>query len=99
MSLEKKIIGTVSILKLLISIIASILEFIFKFRFDLKSEKNQGNCGLYMKNCPLKYNLLCRFVFIRNEDVKVLPIPDHKLIVSVPCTLHSHKPPLAGMFL
>ncbi|XP_053520354.1 N(6)-adenine-specific methyltransferase METTL4 isoform X2 [Artibeus jamaicensis] len=25
----------------------------------------------------------------------VLPIPDHKLIVSVPCTLHSHKPPLA----
>ncbi|KAF6088617.1 methyltransferase like 4 [Phyllostomus discolor] len=24
----------------------------------------------------------------------VLPIPDHKLIVSVPCTLHSHKPPL-----
>ncbi|EFB21808.1 hypothetical protein PANDA_015723, partial [Ailuropoda melanoleuca] len=32
---------------------------------------------------------------LRNEDVKVLPIPDHKLIVSVPCTLHSHKPPLA----
>nr|KAF6471814.1 methyltransferase like 4 [Molossus molossus] len=25
----------------------------------------------------------------------MLPIPDHKLIVSVPCTLHSHKPPLA----
>ncbi|XP_025926349.1 methyltransferase-like protein 4 isoform X1 [Apteryx rowi] len=24
----------------------------------------------------------------------VLPIPDHKLIVSVPCSLHSHKPPL-----
>ncbi|XP_077634297.1 N(6)-adenine-specific methyltransferase METTL4 isoform X1 [Crocuta crocuta] len=32
---------------------------------------------------------------LRNADVKVLPIPDHKLIVSVPCTLHSHKPPLA----
>lgn len=31
----------------------------------------------------------------RNADVKELPIPDHKLIVSVPCTLHSHKPPLA----
>ncbi|XP_078009611.1 N(6)-adenine-specific methyltransferase METTL4 isoform X5 [Phascolarctos cinereus] len=30
----------------------------------------------------------------RNPKVKVLPIPDHKLIVSVPCTLHSHKPPL-----
>ncbi|XP_064511902.1 N(6)-adenine-specific methyltransferase METTL4 isoform X1 [Pseudopipra pipra] len=26
----------------------------------------------------------------------VLPIPEHKLIVSTPCTLHSHKPPLAG---
>ncbi|XP_027531613.1 methyltransferase-like protein 4 isoform X3 [Neopelma chrysocephalum] len=24
----------------------------------------------------------------------VLPIPEHKLIVSIPCTLHSHKPPL-----
>lgn len=32
---------------------------------------------------------------LRNADVKVVPIPDHKLIVSVPCTLHSHKPPLA----
>ncbi|XP_070369456.1 N(6)-adenine-specific methyltransferase METTL4 isoform X6 [Equus asinus] len=34
---------------------------------------------------------------LRNADVKMLPIPDHKLIVSVPCTLHSHKPPLAGI--
>ncbi|XP_069903113.1 N(6)-adenine-specific methyltransferase METTL4 isoform X6 [Globicephala melas] len=33
---------------------------------------------------------------LRNADVKELPIPDHKLIVSVPCTLHSHKPPLAA---
>ncbi|XP_024614719.1 methyltransferase-like protein 4 isoform X1 [Neophocaena asiaeorientalis asiaeorientalis] len=32
---------------------------------------------------------------LRNAGVKELPIPDHKLIVSVPCTLHSHKPPLA----
>ncbi|NXY89677.1 METL4 protein, partial [Alcedo cyanopectus] len=30
----------------------------------------------------------------RSEDV--LPVPEHKLIVSVPCSLHSHKPPLAG---
>ncbi|XP_051826343.1 N(6)-adenine-specific methyltransferase METTL4 isoform X4 [Antechinus flavipes] len=30
----------------------------------------------------------------RNPEMKVLPIPDHKVIVSVPCTLHSHKPPL-----
>lgn len=28
----------------------------------------------------------------------MLPIPEHKLIVSVPCVLHSHKPPLAGTF-
>ncbi|KAM3679536.1 N(6)-adenine-specific methyltransferase METTL4 isoform 3-T3 [Ammospiza maritima maritima] len=27
----------------------------------------------------------------------VLPIPEHQLIVSIPCSLHSHKPPLAGM--
>lgn len=33
---------------------------------------------------------------LRNADIQVLSIPDHKLIVSVPCTLHSHKPPLAG---
>uniref|UniRef100_A0A4X1VQB0 Methyltransferase 4, N6-adenosine n=1 Tax=Sus scrofa TaxID=9823 RepID=A0A4X1VQB0_PIG len=31
----------------------------------------------------------------RNAEVKELSIPDHKLIVSVPCILHSHKPPLA----
>ncbi|KAM6135522.1 N(6)-adenine-specific methyltransferase METTL4 [Pterocles gutturalis] len=28
----------------------------------------------------------------KSEDV--LPLPEHKLIVSVPCSLHSHKPPL-----
>ncbi|NXA09738.1 METL4 protein, partial [Sapayoa aenigma] len=27
----------------------------------------------------------------------VLPIPEHKLIVSVPCRLHSHKPPLTAV--
>ncbi|KAM9644574.1 N(6)-adenine-specific methyltransferase METTL4 isoform 4-T5 [Morphnus guianensis] len=31
----------------------------------------------------------------KSEDV--LPIPEHKLIVSVPCSLHSHKPPLTGV--
>ncbi|NXW65331.1 METL4 protein, partial [Eurystomus gularis] len=33
--------------------------------------------------------------FRKSEDV--LPIPEHQLIVSVPCSLHSHKPPLAGV--
>ncbi|KFU96576.1 Methyltransferase-like 4, partial [Chaetura pelagica] len=28
----------------------------------------------------------------KSEDV--LPVPEHKLIVSIPCSLHSHKPPL-----
>ncbi|XP_010132511.1 PREDICTED: methyltransferase-like protein 4, partial [Buceros rhinoceros silvestris] len=27
----------------------------------------------------------------------VPPVPEHKLIVSVPCVLHSHKPPLAAV--
>ncbi|NXF71671.1 METL4 protein, partial [Sclerurus mexicanus] len=27
----------------------------------------------------------------------VPPIPEHKLIVSIPCTLHSHKPPLTAV--
>uniref|UniRef100_A0A8C8EFE4 Methyltransferase like 4 n=1 Tax=Otus sunia TaxID=257818 RepID=A0A8C8EFE4_9STRI len=31
----------------------------------------------------------------KSEDV--LPIPDHKLIVSMPCSLHSHKPPLTAV--
>ncbi|NWS95741.1 METL4 protein, partial [Mionectes macconnelli] len=35
------------------------------------------------------------------EDLRksegVLPIPEHKLIVSIPCTLHSHKPPLTAV--
>ncbi|XP_042115942.1 N(6)-adenine-specific methyltransferase METTL4 isoform X2 [Peromyscus maniculatus bairdii] len=31
----------------------------------------------------------------RNTDTEVPPVPDQKLIVSVPCILHSHKPPLA----
>ncbi|NWU31312.1 METL4 protein, partial [Dyaphorophyia castanea] len=31
----------------------------------------------------------------KSEDV--LPIPEHQLIVSIPCSLHSHKPPLAAV--
>ncbi|XP_053848801.1 N(6)-adenine-specific methyltransferase METTL4 isoform X3 [Vidua macroura] len=27
----------------------------------------------------------------------VIPIPEHQLIVSIPCSLHSHKPPLAAV--
>ncbi|XP_008832831.1 methyltransferase-like protein 4 isoform X2 [Nannospalax galili] len=34
-------------------------------------------------------------LLLRTAGVKVLPIPDHRLVVSVPCVLHSHKPPLA----
>lgn len=32
---------------------------------------------------------------LRNEAVRTPPVPDQRLIVSVPCALHSHKPPLA----
>ncbi|NXA33526.1 METL4 protein, partial [Eudromia elegans] len=28
------------------------------------------------------------------KSEEIFPIPDHRLIVSVPCSLHSHKPPL-----
>ncbi|NXO38328.1 METL4 protein, partial [Locustella ochotensis] len=31
----------------------------------------------------------------KSEDI--LPIPEHQLIVSIPCSLHSHKPPLAAV--
>ncbi|NWV71104.1 METL4 protein, partial [Malurus elegans] len=31
------------------------------------------------------------------KSESVLPIPEHKLIVSIPCSLHSHKPPLAAV--
>ncbi|NWX22469.1 METL4 protein, partial [Aegotheles bennettii] len=31
----------------------------------------------------------------KSEDV--LPVPEHKLIVSIPCNLHSHKPPLTAV--
>ncbi|NXL65265.1 METL4 protein, partial [Chordeiles acutipennis] len=34
-------------------------------------------------------------VLRKSEDV--LPVPEHKLIVSVPCSLHSHKPPLTAV--
>lgn len=32
---------------------------------------------------------------LRSTDVQVCPVPDQMLMVSVPCVLHSHKPPLA----
>ncbi|XP_018409023.1 PREDICTED: methyltransferase-like protein 4 [Nanorana parkeri] len=31
----------------------------------------------------------------REPDLDLCPIPQHKIIVSVPCSLHSHKPPLS----
>ncbi|ELR57869.1 Methyltransferase-like protein 4 [Bos mutus] len=62
-----------------------------EFVFPLDSPHKKPYEGLILGRVREKAALLLS----RNADVKELPIPDHKLIVSVPCTLHSHKPPLA----
>ncbi|NXF45631.1 METL4 protein, partial [Oceanites oceanicus] len=31
------------------------------------------------------------------KSEEALPVPEHKLIVSIPCSLHSHKPPLSAV--
>ncbi|XP_010956376.1 N(6)-adenine-specific methyltransferase METTL4 isoform X1 [Camelus dromedarius] len=61
-----------------------------EFVFPLDSPHKKPYEGLILGRVREKGALL-----LRNADVKELRIPDHKLIVSVPCTLHSHKPPLA----
>ncbi|XP_037662109.1 N(6)-adenine-specific methyltransferase METTL4 isoform X2 [Choloepus didactylus] len=61
-----------------------------EFVFPLDSPHKKPYEGLILGRMREKTTLP-----LRNADIKVLPIPDHKLIVSVPCTLHSHKPPLA----
>ncbi|EHH58785.1 Methyltransferase-like protein 4 [Macaca fascicularis] len=61
-----------------------------EFVFPLDSPHKKPYEGLILGRVQEKTALP-----LRNADVNVLPIPDHKLIVSVPCTLHSHKPPLA----
>ncbi|XP_069424425.1 N(6)-adenine-specific methyltransferase METTL4 isoform X5 [Ovis canadensis] len=61
-----------------------------EFVFPLDSPHKKPYEGLILGRVREKAALL-----LRNADVKELPIPDHKLIVSVPCMLHSHKPPLA----
>ncbi|XP_025861662.1 N(6)-adenine-specific methyltransferase METTL4 isoform X1 [Vulpes vulpes] len=60
-----------------------------EFVFPLDSPHKKPYEGLILGRVQEKT------VPLRNAGIKVLPIPDHKLIVSVPCTLHSHKPPLA----
>ncbi|XP_069885582.1 N(6)-adenine-specific methyltransferase METTL4 [Dipodomys merriami] len=62
-----------------------------EFVFPLDSPHKKPYEGLILGRVKKKAAALP----LRNPDVKVLPIPDHKLIVSVPCILHSHKPPLA----
>ncbi|XP_075388969.1 N(6)-adenine-specific methyltransferase METTL4 [Tenrec ecaudatus] len=61
-----------------------------EFVFPLDSQHKKPYEGLILGRVQENTTLS-----LRNADEKVLPIPDHKLIVSVPCTLHSHKPPLA----
>ncbi|XP_069324311.1 N(6)-adenine-specific methyltransferase METTL4 isoform X1 [Eulemur rufifrons] len=61
-----------------------------EFVFPLDSPHKKPYEGLILGRVQEKTALP-----LRNADIKVLPIPDHKLIVSVPCILHSHKPPLA----
>ncbi|KAM7316123.1 hypothetical protein ACRRTK_024803 [Alexandromys fortis] len=51
-------------------------------------------CFVKKKLYPSWSGLLSCYVSMRSPDVKVPPVPDRKLIVSVPCLLHSHKPPL-----
>ncbi|EHB18686.1 Methyltransferase-like protein 4 [Heterocephalus glaber] len=61
-----------------------------EFVFPLDSPHKKPYEGLILGRVQGKTTLP-----LRSTDVKVPPIPDHKLIVSVPCVLHSHKPPLA----
>uniref|UniRef100_A0A2K5PN83 Methyltransferase 4, N6-adenosine n=1 Tax=Cebus imitator TaxID=2715852 RepID=A0A2K5PN83_CEBIM len=61
-----------------------------EFVFPLDSPHKKPYEGLILGRVQEKTALP-----LRNADGNVIPIPDHKLIVSVPCTLHSHKPPLA----
>ncbi|KAM6148383.1 N(6)-adenine-specific methyltransferase METTL4 [Erethizon dorsatum] len=61
-----------------------------EFVFPLDSPHKKPYEGLILGRVQEKATLP-----LRSTDVKVPPIPDHKLIVSVPCVLHSHKPPLA----
>ncbi|NXR35987.1 METL4 protein, partial [Zosterops hypoxanthus] len=50
---------------------------------------------------PYEVLVLGRVQGDEKEDLSksegVLPIPEHQLIVSIPCSLHSHKPPLAAV--
>ncbi|XP_058688667.1 N(6)-adenine-specific methyltransferase METTL4 isoform X1 [Poecile atricapillus] len=50
---------------------------------------------------PYEVLVLGRFQGHAKEALRksecVLPIPEHQLIVSIPCSLHSHKPPLAAV--
>ncbi|XP_066102582.1 N(6)-adenine-specific methyltransferase METTL4 isoform X1 [Saccopteryx bilineata] len=57
-----------------------------EFVFPLDSPHKKPYEGLILGRVQEKTALPLR---------NVVPIPDHKLLVSVPCTLHSHKPPLA----
>ncbi|XP_006761927.1 PREDICTED: methyltransferase-like protein 4 isoform X1 [Myotis davidii] len=57
-----------------------------EFVFPLDSPHKKPYEGLILGRVQEKTTLPLR---------NMVPIPDHKLIVSVPCTLHSHKPPLA----
>nr|XP_020742023.1 methyltransferase-like protein 4 [Odocoileus virginianus texanus] len=61
-----------------------------EFVFPLDSPHKKPYEGLILGRVREKAASL-----LRNADEEELPIPDHKLIVSVPCALHSHKPPLA----
>ncbi|XP_048219636.1 N(6)-adenine-specific methyltransferase METTL4 isoform X3 [Perognathus longimembris pacificus] len=61
-----------------------------QFVFPLDSPHKKPYEGLMLGRVQEKAALP-----LRNPDVNVPPLPDHKLIVSVPCILHSHKPPLA----
>ncbi|KFO27103.1 Methyltransferase-like protein 4 [Fukomys damarensis] len=61
-----------------------------EFVFPLDSPHKKPYEGLILGRVQEKNTLP-----LRSTDAEVPPIPDHKLIVSVPCAVHSHKPPLA----
>ncbi|XP_005372720.1 PREDICTED: methyltransferase-like protein 4 isoform X2 [Chinchilla lanigera] len=61
-----------------------------EYVFPLDSPHKKPYEGLILGRVQAKATLP-----LRSTDVTMPPIPDHKLIVSVPCVLHSHKPPLA----
>lgn len=80
-------------------LLLSLTQFLLNSRIYFQFQITKYGRTICEFDLPLKKQPFERiFIACHNESIQDFKIPDEKLIFSIPSAIHSHKPPLHGLW-